>query len=141
VAFVGAVAGVAVGAAVTVKATLAPGATMVRAASAKYPNRFAEGQINTVPVVLQGLIAPANVGKGTATATAHIVAQPGGRTINFAIDGAALAAGVMLAKGPVIGMKSQATITRPLGWAGQVMVTATDSILAALTKSTKITFK
>jgi hypothetical protein len=141
VAFVGAVAGVAVGAAVTAKATLVPGATQVRVASAKYPNRFADGQIDTVPVVLQGLVAPANVGKGTATATAHIVAQPGGRTITFGIDAAALAAGVTFAKGPVVGLKSQATITRPLGWSGQVTVTATDSILAALTKNAKITFK
>lgn len=86
---------------------------------------------------------PGTVPKGATAATVNLVADPGGRTVNWTVDAAAVAAGVTIAEtapAPAAPARS-ATVTRPVRFTGRVKVTATDSVLPAKKASVTINFR
>lgn len=142
VAFTAGFAGGPVAAAATVTATLAAGTTKVKVADTVHPNRFAQGTVKTVAVKLSGMKAPGQVKSPAVDAAVSVRAAPGGRTVNFAIDPAALAAGVMLAPAvPGAGDLVSSKVTRPAAFKGKVTITATDSVLKTKTATTTVNFK
>ena len=72
-----------------------------------------------------------------------LMAEPGGRTVNWTLDAAAVAANVRLTPSSPAGGASpsrRVRVTRPAGFVGTVIVTATDSVLAARTVNFTINF-
>jgi hypothetical protein len=127
----------------TLTAGVRTGTFRVRAADSIFPNRRVDGNVRVESVRLRGLRAtPARVAAGALTSTVNMDAQPGGRTVNWSVDVAAAAAGVMVAPaatGP--GAPAMVvTVTRPAAFRGRVTVTATDSVLAARTATASIQF-
>ncbi len=129
-------------AAATLRAGIRIGSFRVRAADSIFPNRRVDGRVRVLPVRLRNLrAAPSRVPGGTFTSNVTVVADPGGRTLNWTLDAAATAAGVTVAPavtGP--GLAMNVTVTRPAGFAGRVTVTATDSVLAARRDTVRIQF-
>jgi hypothetical protein len=79
---------------------------------------------------------------GTLSTNVSINAQPGGRTLNWTLDAAAIAAGVVVnppstGPGPAA---ATVTVTRPAAFRGTVTVTATDSVLAAQRATATVRF-
>jgi hypothetical protein len=130
-------------AAATLTAGVRTGSFRVRAADSIFPNRRVDGTVRVVPVRLRNLAAaPSPVPPGTLAANVTINADPGGRTLNWRVDGAAAAAGVTVAPvatGP--GNAMNVTVTRPAGFTGRVSVTAADSVLAARTATVRVQFR
>jgi hypothetical protein len=130
-------------AAATVTAGVRAGNFRIRAADTIFPNRRVDGAFRVEAVRLRNMRAvPQRVPAGTLTANVSINAQPGGRTVNWALDAAATAAGVVLSTpstgpGPAA---SNVAVTRPAGFRGRVTVTATDSVLAAQRTTATIQF-
>lgn len=126
----------------TLQAGLRAGSFRVRAADSVFPNRRVDGRVRVAAVRLRNLgAAPGRVPAGTLATNVGVNAEPGGRTVNWAVDAAAAAAGVVVAPavtGP--GLAMNVTVTRPVGFTGRVTVTATDSILAARTGTARIRF-
>jgi hypothetical protein len=128
-------------------ATLTAGARTgnfrIRAADSVFPNRRADGQVRVEAVRLRNMrAAPRRVPAGTLVANISINAQPGGRTLNWTMDAAALAAGVAV-NPPSTGPGPPAanvTVTRPAGFRGTVTVTATDSVLAGQRATASVQF-
>jgi hypothetical protein len=143
-AFTAGAAAAPVGGAATLQAGAAAGSFQVRVADSVFPNRRAEGTVRIVAVNLSGMTAaPRRVPAGTASTTVTLSARPGGRTVNFAVDGAAAAAGVVVAPNApaaAAAVARSAIVTRPPGFTGTVVVTATDSVLAARTDTVRIRF-
>jgi hypothetical protein len=127
----------------TLQAGLRAGRFGLRAADTVFPNRRVDGAVRVVPVRVRGLrAAPANVPTGTLASNVTVNADPGGRTLNWTLDAAATAAGVVVAPavtGP--GLAMNVTVTRPGGFSGTATVTATDSVLAAQHASVRIRFR
>ena len=127
----------------TLQAGLRAGRFGLRAADAVFPNRRADGTVRLVPVQLRNLRAtPGTVAAGTLASNVTVNADPGGRTLNWALDAAATAAGVAvapIATGP--GLAMNVTVTRPAGFSGSVTVTATDAVLAVQHASVRIRFR
>ncbi|RYY37576.1 MAG: DUF4157 domain-containing protein [Sphingobacteriaceae bacterium] len=133
-------------AALPATATLTAGARTgtfrVRASDSVFPNRRVDGTVRIRPVNLAGMrAAPNRVPAGTLSTNVSVNANPGGRTLTWTVDPAAIAGGVTVAPvstGP--GRVMNVTVTRPAAFTGTVRVTATDSVLAARTASTSIRF-
>ena len=85
--------------------------------------------------------APSPVPTGVLTATVTVPGRPGGRTVNFAIDSAALGAGVLASAPTVSGIDHSVVVTRPASFVGVVTVTATDSLIPARSAKLKVRFK
>jgi len=130
-------------AAATVTAGLRAGNFRIRAADAVFPNRRVDAALRVEAVSLRNMRAvPQRVPAGALVANVSINARPGGRTVNWVLDAAATAAGVVLntpttGPGPVA---SNVTVTRPAGFRGRVTVTATDSVLAARRATATVQF-
>jgi len=142
--FVGGVASVPVATPITVRANNTPGVFRIRAVDTVFANRRLDGTLRKVPVVLRGMTAPAVVPAGTNVAVVNLTADPGGRTILWTVDAAALGAGVTVVGGVPGGANAPgrtATVTRPAGFSGRVTVTSTDSVLAVRTRSVTINFR
>jgi hypothetical protein len=78
-----------------------------------------------------------------ASRTVSVTADPGGRTVLWSLDAAAVAAGVTVSPastgpGPA---QSSVTVTAPAGFTGPVVVTAQDSVVAAAKATTSIRFR
>ncbi len=133
-----------VGAAATLQASATPGRFRLRAADTVFPNRRVEANFHLRRVRFRRL-RPAirNVPTGTLSTTVSLNAAPGGRTVNWAVDATALAAGVTVAPvvNPINLQARSATVTRPAGYTGRVTITATDSVLAGVTASTRVRFR
>lgn len=130
-------------AAATLTAGLRAGNFRLRAADTIFPNRRADGRVRVEAVRLRNMrAAPSPVPLGVLTSVVTLNANPGGRVVNFIVDPAAAAAGVVVAvnAGPP-GVAVAATVTRPAGFTGVVTVTATDSVLAARSATTRIRFR
>ena len=126
----------------TVRAGVRTGNFRIRAADSVFPNRRADGQVRVEAVRLRNMTAPRRVPAGTLVANISINAQPGGRTLNWTLDAAALAAGVRVnppstGPGPAV---ANVTVTRPAGFRGTVTVTATDSTLAGQRATASVQF-
>ena len=81
---------------------------------------------------------PNPVPAGTANATVTVNVTPTGRTINWSVD----VAGVTVTPNVTTGPNPMAvTVTRPAGFTGSVIVTATDSVFAARTNRLRIIFR
>lgn len=133
-----------VGNAATIQAGRVAGRSRVRIADSIFPNRQADANVQVVPVRLRGIRAPRTVPSGTLTANVNLVADPGGRTINWTVDSAAAGAGVTIAGvAPVapVAPARTATVTKPAAFIGRVTATARDSVLPAVSASTVITFR
>lgn len=130
-------------AAATLRAGVRTGSFKLRAADTIFPNRRADGRVRVAAVQLRGMTAaPRSAPAGVLTSNVSVTANPGGRTLNWAVDAAATAAGVTVAPpatGP--GLAMNVTVTRPAAFHGRVTVTATDSVLAARTARTTIQFR
>src|SRR5207245_1252830 len=127
----------------TIVAGLVPGRFTVRVTDSAFANRRGDGFVVVVPVSMTGIAAaPKTVPAGILTTTVNVNANPGGRTLNWTVDGAAAAAGVTVAPvAPAAGAVAQsATVTRPAAFTGRVTVTSADSVLAAKTASVKVRF-
>jgi hypothetical protein len=128
----------------TLQAGVRTGRFRVRAADSIFPNRRVDGRVRVVRVRLRHMRAtPDRVPAGALTTTVSLNAEPGGRTVNWSVDAAAAAAGVTVAP-PATGPGAPAmlvTITRPAGFTGRVTVTATDAVLAAVTRTVRIRFR
>ncbi|MDT7604489.1 MAG: hypothetical protein QOF61_2486, partial [Acidobacteriota bacterium] len=128
----------------TLKAGLRTGNFDVRVADNIYGNRQVDGKVGVVAVALRNMRATPNpVPSGTNSASVSLDANPGGRTVNWSVDPAAAAAGVTVTPattGPGAPAMS-ATVTRPAGFTGSVVVTAVDSVLAAQTSRVRIIFR
>ncbi|WP_429343285.1 eCIS core domain-containing protein [Paraburkholderia sp. GAS42] len=114
----------------------------VRASDSIFPNRRVDGSVRVVPVRLRNLrAAPQRVPAGTLISNVSVNAEPGARTLNWAVDATAASAGVTVS--PVVtgpGLAMNATVTRPAGFSGRVTVTATDAVLAARRETVRILF-
>jgi hypothetical protein len=126
----------------TLRAGVRTGRFRVRAADSIFPNRRVDGSVRVVAVRLRNMrAAPSRVPAGTLTTNVSVNADPGGRTLNWRVDAAALAAGVTVAPAAIgPGNTMNATVTRPAGFTGSVTVTATDSVLATSTERVGIRF-
>lgn len=126
----------------TLTAGVRAGAFHLRAADTIFPNRRVDGTVRVVPVQLHNIVAaPPRVAAGVLTSNVSINAEPGGRTLNWVVDAAAAGAGVTVAPavtGP--GNAMNVTVARPAAFKGNVIVTATDSVVAAKTARTTINF-
>jgi hypothetical protein len=138
-------AGVA-GAAVVVRSGLTPGNYTLRVADSVFPNRRVDGVIRVVAVNLRGMNAPVvRIPVGTLTAIINLIADPGGRAVDWTVDPVAVARGVTVLGGAVAGPAAAlpartATVTRPAGFTGNVTVTAADHLRPAKKTSIVITF-
>jgi hypothetical protein len=136
----------AAGAAVTVRAGLVPGNYTLRAEDSVFANRRIDGTVRVVAVNLSGMNAPVRrVPAGTLAAVVNVLANPGGRAVNWIVDPRAAAAGVTVvaaaAAGPAAALPARtATVTRPAGFTGNVTVTAADNVRPAARASIVITF-
>lgn len=124
----------------TVQAGVTTGRFGLRAADTVHGNRRGEGRVTVQAVQLRRMSAT-RPGSGT-TSTVSVTADPGGRVVDWALDPAAVAAGVTVTPtrtgpGPAV---SSVLVTRPAGFRGTVTVTATDSVLAAATARTSVRF-
>jgi hypothetical protein len=131
----------------TVQAGLVPGRFRVRVADSVFPNRRFEGFVTVVPVRLHGINAPVvSVPAGTLTALINVLAEPGGRNVDFLVDPISNAAGVGAAPNPVAGPAvanplRTGTVTKPnAAWTGRVTVTAADHALPGKRASIVIVF-
>jgi hypothetical protein len=126
----------------TLRAGLHTGNFRLRASDSIFPNRHADGRVRVVAVRLRNMRAtPSRVPAGTLTTNVTINAGPGGRRLNWAVDAAAAAGGVVVA--PVVtgpGNAMNVTVTRPAGFTGRVTVTATDTVLHARRQNVRIRF-
>jgi len=126
----------------TLRAGVRTGTFRLRAADSVFPNRRVDGSVRVVPVRVRNLrAAPSRVPAGTLTSNITVSADPGGRTLNWTVDAAAVAAGVTVtpaATGPDLAMN--VTVTRPAGFKGAVTVTASDSVLAARNGTVRVQF-
>jgi hypothetical protein len=127
-----------------VKAGTATGAFTIRVADSVFPHRQFDGT-GTIVAVALNVLSPLlqTIAAGARTATIDLMAEPGGRTINWTLDAGAIAGGVRLTRSsPSRGAapNRRATITRPASFIGTVTVTAVDSILPARTRSFTINF-
>ena len=127
----------------TLTAGVHAGNFRIRAADTVFANRRADGAMRVEAVRLRNMrAAPRRVPAGTLIAIISINAQPGGRTLNWTLDAAALAAGVVVnppstGPGPAAAI---VTVTRPAGFRGTVTITATDSVLAAQRATANVQF-
>jgi hypothetical protein len=123
----------------TIRGGVRNGRFRIRAEDTVFPNRRVEGRVRVEAVRLRSLRAtPRRVAPGVLVSTVDVIAEPGGRTLNWASN----TPGVVVAPlvtGP--GRAMNVTVTRPAGFTGTVRVTATDSVLAARTASVRITFR
>jgi hypothetical protein len=120
-------------AATLVQAGLTPGTARVKGTDSIHPNRQVTGNVPVVAVRLRGIAAaPARVPAGVLTSVVTVNANPGGRTVQWVVDGPAMSAGVTVAPNPPMPAPAAgATVTRPAGFTGRVTVTATDSVIPA----------
>jgi hypothetical protein len=127
-------------AAATLRAGVLSGNFRVRAADSIYPNRRVHGRVRVRRVRLRRMSAtPRTLGPGTLSTTVRVNAIPGGRTVNWTVDAAAAAAGVIVVTPTGPGAPAMnTTVIRPAGFTGTVTVTATDSLLATATRSIRI---
>lgn len=127
----------------TLTAGVRTGNFRARAADTVFPNRRVDGRVRVVPVRLSNIIAQRRVPRGVLSAILTIDAEPGGRTLNWVLDAASIAAGVVFTGPAVTGpgrLGMQVTITRPAGVRRTVTVTASDSVLPARRRSIRIRF-
>jgi hypothetical protein len=128
-----------------IRAGIAPGDVPIQLNDSVFANRQLRGTVRLAPVQLTGIRAPAVVRGPTAlTAVVTLQALPGGRELNFAVDAAAQAAGVVVAPRGVAagaGTIRSATVTRPAGFVGTVTVTAADRVVAAASATVTIRFQ
>lgn len=131
-------------AAATLTAGVRTGSFRLRAADTIFPNRRADGRVRVEAVRLRNMRPVLRrVPPGTNATVVNVSAQPGGRTLNWVVDGAAAAAGVVV-NPPNTGPGPAAmavTVTRPPAFNGTVTVTATDSVLGAVQATTSIRFQ
>jgi hypothetical protein len=124
----------------TVQAGALIGSFGLRAADSTYPNRQFDGAVNVQAVRLHSM---SSTFAFRATSTVKVLADPGGRVVNWSLDAAAVAAGVTVA--PAItgpgAARMTVTVTRPAGFTGTVVVTAVDSVVPAATASTPVKFR
>lgn len=123
-----------------VTATTTPGLARVRAADTAFANRRDEANINVAAVVVRNLVAPRTVASGTSTATVSVTADPGGRNLDFTVDAAATAAGVVVSAPTIAGNVQTVTVTAPAGFTGTVTLTAADHVLAGKNTRGRIRF-
>ncbi len=127
----------------TLKAGSTSGRKVVRAADTRFGNRQVDGRVDVARVVLRRLSAtPRRAPAGTSSVRVSVVADPGGRVLNWSVDAAAAAAGVTV-NPPTTGPAAPAMavdVVRPAGFTGLVLVTVTDSVLARRTASIRIRF-
>jgi hypothetical protein len=135
-------AGIGVGTPAAVVAGTTAGTVRVRVADTVFPNRRGEGSFRVVAVkVAGGSASPATVPAGVTTSAVSVTASPGGRTLDFTLDAAAVAAGVTASAPGVVGSTHTVTVTRPAGFTGTVTVTAADRTLPAKSAKVKVRFK
>jgi hypothetical protein len=129
--------------AVLVQAGLRPGTARLRGADSVHPNRQVGANVPVVAVQLRGMAAaPGVVAAGVVATVVNVNAVPGGRTLQWVVDGRAMSAGVRVVANPPGPAPAQsATVTRPAAFIGAVTVTATDSVLPAATASTTVRFR
>jgi hypothetical protein len=129
-------------AATMVQAGLKPGTARVMGVDSVFPNRQIKANIPVAAVRLRGMAgAPAVVGPGVLSTVVNVNADPGGRTLQWVLDGAAMSAGLtVVPNAPGAPPAQSATVTRPAGFTGRVTVTATDSVVSNASSSTTIRF-
>jgi Domain of unknown function (DUF4157) len=126
----------------TLQAGVKAGTFALRVADSVFPNRRADGTVRVAAVKLRGIRAtPGTVPVGVNTAAVSVTADPGARTLNWTVDGAAAAAGVTVTATSGPGLAMNVVVTRPAGFKGKVKVKAADSVLATRTTSVTIKFK
>jgi hypothetical protein len=132
-----------VGNAVAVQAGLVAGNFPVKVVDQALPNREGTGNVRIVAVRLSGLAAaPSPVPAGTLSTNLTLNAAPGGRTVNWTVDGTAAAAGVTVVGVPAAAaVATTAVLTRPAAFTGTVTVTATDNVLANKSATAKVRFQ
>lgn len=135
---------IAVNAVARLRAGAAAGGFTIRALDSVFPNRQVDGTGNIVAVALN-IVSPLmqTIAAGVRTAIVDLMAEPGGRTMNWTVDAAAFARGVRVTRSSPSGAASparRATVTRPAAFVGTVTVTATDSVLPARTINFTINF-
>ena len=116
----------------------------VRVADSVFPNRRAERSVRLVRVRFRRMRAPRRVAAGTLTANVTLQAVPGGRTVDWEVDAAAVAAHVTIAANAVpdpAATERGATVTRPAVYSGSVTVTATDHVDGTVTATRTIRFQ
>ena len=126
--------------AATVRAGVGVGRFGLRAADTVHGNRQVDGKVQVLPVRLRGMRSSFAFG---ATSTVKVFADPGGRVVSWTLDPASVAAGVTVTP-PTTGpgpARSTVTVTRPAGFRGTVVVTATDSVVATARASTTVRFR
>jgi hypothetical protein len=127
----------------TLTAGVRAGNFRMRASDSVFPNRRTDGALRVEAVRLRNMRAALpRVPAGTLSTNVSINAQPGGRTLNWTLDAAAIAAGVVVnppstGPGPAA---ATVTVTRPAAFRGTVTVTATDSVLAAQRATATVRF-
>ncbi|MFK7783815.1 MAG: hypothetical protein AB8B56_01800, partial [Crocinitomicaceae bacterium] len=143
-AFTAGAAAAPVANAATLTAGLSPRRYRLSVADTVFAHRNNSTSFTLQRVRLRRMLSPTPVvPTGTNVATVNLEAKPGGRVINWSVDAAAAAAGVTVAPvaNPVNVINRSATVTRPAAFTGRVTVTASDSILATSTNSTRIRFR
>ena len=127
----------------TLRAGNRSGNFAIRASDQQFSNREIKGRVPVDKVVLANMrAADPVVPVGTMSTTVSLDARPGGRTVGWAVDAAAAAAGVTVSP-PSTGPGAPAmtvTVTRPAGFTGRVTLTAADSVLTARTARVRIKF-
>jgi hypothetical protein len=134
----------AVNAVARVRAGVAAGARAIRAADTVFANRQVDGTVNVVAVALN-LVSPLmqTIAAGVRNATIDLMAEPGGRRINWTVDATSFAAGVRVSSSSPSGAAApdrRAVVRRPAAFIGTVTVTAVDSVLPASTRVFTINF-
>ena len=136
-----------VAAAATVQAGFVPGRARIQVVDQTFPNRQATVAIQVRAVRFRRMrAAPRRVPAGVLTSAITLLADPGGRIVNWSVDPSAAAAGVTVVGGAVagaaIGLPARnAVVTRPAGFTGRVTVTARDSIIPARSASVTVRFR
>lgn len=122
---------------------LVPGRFQVKVVDQAFPNRQGTGRVTIAPVRLTRMrAAPSPVPAGTLVTNLTLDAAPGGRTVNWSVDGAAGAAGVTVVGVPAAApVATTAVLTRPAAFTGTVTVTASDSVLPHKTTSLRVRFR
>lgn len=140
-------AAIAVANPATVQAGLVPGNFRIRVNDSVFPNRRFERNIQLVPVRLHGIAAPVvRVPPATLTTLVNVLADPGGRIVDWVVDPISSAAGVAVAPnavaGPAVAAPGRAaTVTKPnAAWTGRVTVTGNDRALPGKRQSIVIVF-
>jgi len=137
-----------VGAPAVIQSGRVPGRYRIQVNDSVFPNRRERAVVRIRRVRLRRMrpVLP-NVPPGTLSTDVNVIADPGGRILNWTVDPAAAADGVTVndpitaAAGGIAAPARTGTVTRPAGFTGTVTVTARDSILPARSRSTTIRFR